>query len=220
MQVPNGSTDITTYWVLRDSTNHVPQTDIAPSAMTLRYIKHIADVSASVAASALATASAAHADNKAIHVAQGVYRVDWPDICFSSSVGKLCQLIVSASGVDTTFLEVELTGPYTGSSIDADVATIKLQSASILADTTAEGVTLTASANTTVADAALTRDWELIADTAASRSSINALRALRNKWSISGAILTITAEDDTTPAWTANLTSSSDANPVTGVAPA
>lgn len=71
-----------------------------------------------------------------------------------------------------------------------------------------------------IADAALTRDWELIADTAASRSSINALRALRNKWSISGAILTITEEDDTTPAWTANLTSSSDANPVTGVAPA
>ncbi len=53
----------------------------------------------------------------------------------------------------------------------------------------------------------------------ASRSLKNAVRFLRNKWSVSGAVLTVTKEDDATPAWTANISTTAGADPVTGVDP-
>jgi hypothetical protein len=68
------------------------------------------------------------------------------------------------------------------------------------------------------ADALLTRDWTQITG-AAARSVLNALRFLRNKWSISGGTLTVTEEDDTATAWTAALTGTSGADPITAVDP-
>ena len=53
----------------------------------------------------------------------------------------------------------------------------------------------------------------------ASRSLLNAARFLRNKWSISGTTLTVTEEDDTTAAWTAALTTSGSADPITAFDP-
>jgi hypothetical protein len=53
-----------------------------------------------------------------------------------------------------------------------------------------------------------------------SRTPLNALRFLRNKWSVSGTTLTVTKEDDTASAWTATLTSDGSANPVVGSDPA
>jgi hypothetical protein len=63
------------------------------------------------------------------------------------------------------------------------------------------------------ADALLKRDWTAVTGEAA-RSILNALRFLRNKWSISGGTLTVTKEDDTTSAWTAALTTNASADPV------
>lgn len=68
------------------------------------------------------------------------------------------------------------------------------------------------------ADAFLTRDWTSVTGEAA-RSSLNALRFLRNKWSISGSTLTVTEEDDTTTAWTAALTTNASVDPVTASDP-
>lgn len=68
------------------------------------------------------------------------------------------------------------------------------------------------------ADALLKRDWTAVTGEAA-RSVLNALRAIRNKWSISGSTQTVYEEDDTTPAWTAALSSSASADPVTGSDP-
>jgi hypothetical protein len=65
------------------------------------------------------------------------------------------------------------------------------------------------------ADALLNRDMSAVSDTNA-RSPLNALRFLRNKWSISGTTLTVTKEDDSTSAWTGTVTSSESANPITG----
>lgn len=69
------------------------------------------------------------------------------------------------------------------------------------------------------ADALLNRDMSAVSDTT-SRSPLNALRFLRNKWSISGSTLTVTKEDDATSAWTSTLTSDAGADPVTGSDPA
>ena len=70
-----------------------------------------------------------------------------------------------------------------------------------------------------VADEILTRDWNSVSGEAA-RSTLNALRFLRNKYSISGATLTVTQEDDTTSAWTSTLSTDASADPITGSDPA
>lgn len=80
-------------------------------------------------------------------------------------------------------------------------------------------VALTSSERNSVADALLTRDWNSVTGEAA-RSVLNALRFLRNRWSISGTTLTVTEEDDVTAAWTAVVTTDAAADPVTGSDPA
>ncbi len=69
------------------------------------------------------------------------------------------------------------------------------------------------------ADALLNRDMAAVSDTN-SRSPLNALRHIRNKWSVSGTTLTVTKEDDTTSAWTSTLTTNASADPITGSDPA
>src|SRR5574343_675644 len=108
MQVPNGSTDVTTYFVLRDSTNHAPKTDVTITDIDLYDVEHGAAISSKADATALAAADSAHSDNKAYHVGQGLYRIDWPDAAFDSGVGKKVILMVVCTGVDTTFREVLL----------------------------------------------------------------------------------------------------------------
>jgi hypothetical protein len=72
---------------------------------------------------------------------------------------------------------------------------------------------------TSIADALLKRDLSAVTGEA-SRSPLNALRFLRNKWSIAGAVLTVCTEDDATPAWTSTLTTDAAADPITASDPA
>jgi hypothetical protein len=69
------------------------------------------------------------------------------------------------------------------------------------------------------ADALLNRDMSAVGDTN-DRSPLNALRFLRNKWSLSGTTLTVTKEDDTAAAWTATVTAAPGADPISGSDPA
>ncbi len=66
---------------------------------------------------------------------------------------------------------------------------------------------------TSIADAIFKRDFSAITGEA-SRSLLNCMRALRNKWSFSGNTYTVTKEDNTTPAWTATVTTNAAAAPV------
>ena len=52
------------------------------------------------------------------------------------------------------------------------------------------------------------------------RTVRQALRFLRNKWSISGSTMTVTKEDDTTQSWQATVTGTAGADPITAVDPA
>ncbi len=47
-----------------------------------------------------------------------------------------------------------------------------------------------------------------------------ALRYLRNKWSLDGSTLTVTKEDDSTPSWTAVVSTAATAEAITGIDPA
>lgn len=71
---------------------------------------------------------------------------------------------------------------------------------------------------TAQADALLNRDMSAVSDTN-SRSPLNALRILRNKFSSSAGTLTVTKENDTTTAWTAAVTTDAAAAPIVSVDP-
>ncbi len=68
------------------------------------------------------------------------------------------------------------------------------------------------------ADALLNRDMSAVSDTN-SRSPLNALRFLRNKWSISGTTLTVTKENDVSSAWVSTVSTDAAAVPVVGSDP-
>ncbi len=72
------------------------------------------------------------------------------------------------------------------------------------------------------ADALLDRDMAAGADTGSetTRTVRQALRFLRNKWAVVLDVLTVYAEDDTTPSWTATVTTDSGAQPIVSNDPA
>jgi hypothetical protein len=71
------------------------------------------------------------------------------------------------------------------------------------------------------ADALLKRDWTYVTG-AAARSVLNALRLLRNRvdTTTTPGTLTVCEEDDSTPAWTAAITTDAAAEPITEIDPA
>lgn len=100
--------------------------------------------------------------------------------------------------------------------VDTEVAAIKAKTDNLPASPAATGDIPTATQN---ADALLNRDMSAVSDTNA-RSPLNALRFLRNKWDISGTTLTVRKEDDSASAWTATVSTTPGADPVTGNDPA
>ena len=86
------------------------------------------------------------------------------------------------------------------------------------ASTVGNVTALAAAERNSIADAFLKRDWTGLTGEAA-RSILNAMRYVRNKWSVSGSTLTVTKEDDTTTAWTGTISTDAEADPVTGVDP-
>jgi len=68
-------------------------------------------------------------------------------------------------------------------------------------------------------DAFLLRDWTAVTASVPARSVLNALRHIRNKWSISGATKTVYKEDDSTTAYTTTVQTDAGANPITSDTP-
>lgn len=90
----------------------------------------------------------------------------------------------------------------------------------------AEGIAACAFDAAVITDAAASRLAEILLGldmatitTEASRSPLNALRFLRNKWSLTGDTLTVCKEDDTAAAWTAVVTTSENASPIVATDP-
>lgn len=100
--------------------------------------------------------------------------------------------------------------------LDTEIAAIKAKTDNLPAAPAAVGDIPTATQN---ADALLNRDMSAVSDTNA-RSPLNALRFLRNKWSVAAGTLTVTKENDSTSAWTATVTTDAAAEPIIGNDPA
>jgi hypothetical protein len=113
------------------------------------------------------------------------------------AAGKTYWLVITAGTVDSVSVVGEAVGEFTlgRSAAFAAIPTVNA-----------------------IADAVLKRDWTAISGEAA-RSLLNAARFLRNKWWITGSVLTVTKEDDTTTAFTSDLTTTPGSNPVTGSDP-
>ncbi len=81
--------------------------------------------------------------------------------------------------------------------------------------------TLTAGERISVADALLTRDFASVSPQPGltDRTALQALRFLRNAWTVVVNTLTVTKEDDIAPAWTSTVTTSSAAAPIIGSDP-
>ena len=85
-----------------------------------------------------------------------------------------------------------------------------------------DAMALTAGERNSTADAILDRNMATGADNGSTtvRTIRQALRFLRNKWSISGTTLTVCKEDDATPSWTSTVTPTAGADPITANDPA
>lgn len=123
---------------------------------------------------------------------------------------------IGAAGAGLTALATAANLATVAGYLDTEIADIKAKTDLIPASPAAVSDIPTATEN---ADALLNRDMSAVSDTTA-RSPLNALRFLRNKWGIVGTTLTVTKEDDSTSAWTAQVSTSSGADPVTGTDPA
>lgn len=111
MIVAAGSTDVTTYFVLRLAADGTEITGATITDIDLQYVRSGAEPSAKVDATALAATDSAHADNKAIEIdgtdQPGLYRVDWPDAAFAAGAREVI-LSVKYATAFTEHLRVEL----------------------------------------------------------------------------------------------------------------
>lgn len=107
MSITKGATDVTTYVNLVDSVTGQPETGLTITNIDATYTR------AGAAAvkndlTALASASAAHSDNKGYEVdatnAPGLYRIDWPDAAFVTGVDRVV-LAVTCSGCAPAYVE-------------------------------------------------------------------------------------------------------------------
>ena len=139
----------------------------------------------------------------------------------------------NAATTVTTALTTTFTGNLTGSvaSVSGAVGSVtgavgSVGAGGIAAATFAAGAidaaALSADAGAEIADAVLNRDMSTGTDSGSTtvRTMRQALRFLRNKWSISGTTLTVTKEDDTTASWTSTVTTDASSDPITANDPA
>lgn len=123
MLVTGGSTNVTTYFVLRLAADGSAATGLTITDIDLQYTRSGATPSAKVDATALGSTGAAHSDNKAIEIdatdQPGLYRVDWPDAAFAAGVREVI-LSVKCATAFTEHMRVEIdiaVGSLTGHTV-------------------------------------------------------------------------------------------------------
>jgi len=114
---------------------------------------------------------------------------------------------------------VGVTGPVTLSGSATTTVNIYGVTSSLSDSSSGTTVTDNTTSQGNMSDYLLNRDMAAVAITNA-RSPLNALRMLRNKWTVVTSTLTVYEEDDSTPAWTSTLTADAAADPVVTSDPA
>jgi hypothetical protein len=199
-----GSTDRTELVFIPDpaSTDGSGKTGLVAANLTVSYTRvetdnDVAVVDATGSLSNLSALTDAHADwglkEVSSTLAPGLYRLDMADAVFASGARTAVVYVMvttSAAAASPILYQLVAYDP-----MDAVVD---------------------------IADGLLNRDLSTGTDsgTATVRTVRQALRFLRNKWSVSAGTLTVTKEDDTTASWTSAVTSDAAAVPIVGNDPA
>ena len=125
MNVIGGTTDVTTYFVLRLAATGVGATGLTIANMDLTYVRTGAAPAAKVDAVALAATDSAHTDNRAIEVdatnMPGLYRVDWPDAAFAAGARQAILTVLCATCF-TEHMAVDIDTPVDVAKISGDAA--------------------------------------------------------------------------------------------------
>lgn len=132
-----------------------------------------------------------------------------------AAVGSQMDLVSAPNATAVAAIQSGLATAANLATVDGIADAIKAKTDNLPAAPAATGDIPTAIQN---ADALLKRDMSAVTGEAA-RSPLNALRAIRNKTSMAGGMLTVTKEDDATAAWTAAITTDATAEPIIGVDP-
>ena len=128
---------------------------------------------------------------------------------------------------DKTGYSVNSLVPGTYSGVSVEVTTGGIQATSLGAGTITaakyaagaiDSTAIATSGGQAIADRVLLRALASGSDTG--RTVQDALRPMRNKVVVTGSVLTVYQEDDTTSAWTASVTTASIANPINSIDPA
>jgi len=212
---------IPTNWITADgiATDAIGSAELAASAVTeiqsglsTLTAQNVADAVWDEVLTGHATLASGAVYLKNTHAHAETVDTSWAD---GGRLDLILDARASQASVNTIddFLDTEVAAILedTGTTIPAQIAALNNLSA---AQVTAAVPTATQNA-----DALLNRDMSAVSDTTA-RSPLNALRLLRNKYSISAGTLTVTKENDTTSAWTATITSDAAADPIIGSDPA
>ncbi len=136
---------------------------------------------------------------------KGVYKLALTGT-HTNTLGEL-ELHITATGADPTDLKWQVSTYLPG-----EAATLQAS----------QSVVLSAGERNSVADAMLDRDLSTGADSGSPtvRTVRQALRVLRNKVAVAAGTMTVNKEDDTTASWTAVVTTTPGADPVTTIDPA
>lgn len=142
------------------------------------------------------------------------------DIVSAGAITTLTGAVVNVDLVDTTTVNTDMRGTDSAATAAA-LAVVDSVVDAILADTSTDGVVLTAATLIAIADKMLDRDLATGTDSGSPtvRTVRQALRMSRNKVSISGGTLTVMKENDTTASWTAAVTTTAG-DPISTVDPA
>jgi hypothetical protein len=240
--VKKGSTDRSVTLRIIDSVAGTPETGVLfnTAGIDLWYRRELS-AKVSITEATLAALTTAHADGGFLHIGDGEYRLDLPDAAFATGAnhvdigGTVTDMIVIGGRVRLVNYDPEDTvrlgltalpnaaadaagGLIISDAGGLDADDLKADVTAILDDTASAGVVVASASITLIADAFLKRDWTAVTGEA-SRSALNALRLLRNKWAISAGTLTVEKEDDSTDAWTAAVATTAG-NPISSVDPA
>lgn len=232
LQLVKASTDVSIYVLIQDSSSAIGAglTGLAydTASLVFYYVRPLGSASQLVLVTQ--TVGGAHTDGGFVEVSSanmpGVYRVDLSDAICATGVGSVFGMFKGAADMAPLPLEIQLTD------FDMNTATVAIGSGGIQTTSFAAGAIDAAaiaadaigssefaqSAAQEVADEVLNRD--LVGGSSGNTRNVrNALRILRNRGAIAGGTLTVYEEDDSSPAWTATV-STAAGNPISEVNPA
>jgi hypothetical protein len=113
--IVKGTTNVTRYVMVVDSSDGSPETGATITLFDLQYTRAGEDPAAKADATALGATNSAHADNKMYEVdgtsSPGLYRVDWPDAAFALGADSVI-LVVTQTGFAPAVEEITLGDPF------------------------------------------------------------------------------------------------------------